>query len=325
MPNEKNATNNPVSALVVTDLSAKSFADRWFAPAMYLFGAGIPLLLLFLYLFTLIKESWLAITTFGLRLFTQTSWDPVQDHYGAFTFVYGTLVTSFIAILISLPLGIMVAAFVYEYVPRNLRVTVRNSLDLLAGIPSVIYGLWGIFVLIPFLQQRVYPALGVVFPPVRSAIGNSIFSASIVLSIMIMPILVSIIVEGFETVPQSLREAMYGLGATRWEVTKHVVVGTTKPTIAAATLLALGRALGETMAVTMVIGNSNNPPSSFFAIFEPGQTISSLLANEFSEASGALYLSTLFELALVLLVLTSIVNILGILIVKRLQRSYGGQ
>ncbi len=325
MANEKNTASNPLNPLVVADLSAKSLADRWFAPVMYLFGAGVPLMLLFLYLFTLIKESWLAITAFGFRLFTQTSWDPVQNNYGVFTFVYGTLVTSFIAIIISLPLGIMVATFVYEYVPPHLRVTVRNSLDLLAGIPSVIYGLWGIFVLIPFLRQNVYPSLGIVFPPVRSAIGNSIFSASIVLSIMIMPILVSIIVEGFDTVPQSLREAMYGLGATRWEVTKHVVVGTTKPTIAAATLLALGRALGETMAVTMVIGNSNNPPSSFFAIFEPGQTISSLLANEFSEASGALYLSTLFELALVLLALTSIVNIIGILIVKRLKQSYGRQ
>ncbi len=291
--------------------------DTWFKGIVMGIGIGGPLFLLFFYLEALVGESRLAIETFGFEVLTNTRWDPVKDIYGVGTFIYGTIMTSILAIIISLPISVMASIYIYEFVPVRYKKLARTLVDLLAAIPSVIYGLWGIFVLIPFLRKTLFPFIEVFGVKVTS--GYSIFTAGLVLAIMITPILMNIIIEGFDTVPVTLKEAMISLGATRWEVSRKVVLPTTRTTIFVALMLGLGRALGETMAVTMVIGNDNNPPESAFDIFSSGQTISSLIANEFSEAAGQLYFSMIFELALFLFLITFIFNTIGIFVLNRLR------
>ncbi|RMG33753.1 MAG: phosphate ABC transporter permease subunit PstC [Methanobacteriota archaeon] len=295
----------------------KTSEDTWFKFIVMGLGIGVPIFLLFLYLEALLSESRLAIETFGFEVITNTRWDPVKDIYGVGTFIYGTIMTSILAIIIALPISIMASIYIYEFVPIRYKKLARTLVDLLAAIPSVIYGLWGIFVLIPFLRNTLFAFLEVFGVKITS--GYSIFTAGLVLAIMITPILMNIIIEGFDTVPVTLKEAMISLGATRWEVSRKVVLPTTKTTVFVALMLGLGRALGETMAVTMVIGNDNNPPTSLFDIFSSGQTISSLIANEFSEAAGQLYFSMIFELALILFVITFFFNTAGIFILNRLK------
>ncbi len=306
------------SSLESSPFVGKTQSDVWFKVIVMGVGIGIPIFMLFLYLEALISESLPAVRAFGLDVVGNQRWDPVGNSYGIWTFIYGTIMTSVIGVLIALPVSVMASVYIYEFVPVRYKRLLRTFVDLLAAIPSVIYGLWGIFVLIPFLKGTLFVFLGSF--GVRITSGYSLFTAGLVLAIMITPILMNIIIEGFDTVPQTLREAMFSLGATRWEVSRQVTIGTTKSTMFVALMLGLGRALGETMAVTMVIGNDNNPPRSLFDIFSSGQTISSLIANEFSEASGQLYFSMIFELALILFLITFVFNTLGIVVLNRLRK-----
>lgn len=312
---------NPVEALkkLKSPFSGHIISDYMFKIFIIAIGIGVPILMLYLYLNTLLSTSIIGFQKFGVGGIINADWDIVQQKFGLLTFIYGTTITSFFALLIALPLSILSSVFIYEYVPMEFKSTIRNTIDVLAGIPSVIYGLWGIFILIPFLNSTLFQFINDLSGGSKTIVtGYNIFTAGLVLAIMIIPILVNIIMEGFDTVPTTQREALTSLGATRWEVSKIVMVGSTKATIFIAVMLGLGRALGETLAVTMVIGNSNDFPNPFYNIFQPGQTISSLLANEFGEASGLQYI-VLIEAALVLFIITTLFNIIGIIVLRRLK------
>lgn len=265
-------------------------------------------------------EAFPAIRQFGLGFLTTTTWNPVNSQYGALPMIYGTIVTSAIALLIAVPIGLGVAIFLSEtYLPPKIQLAFVFLVELLAAIPSVVYGLWGIFVLIPFLrplQQGLNAYLG--WLPIFSTppAGPGMLTAGVILSIMILPTIAAISRDALISLPSDLRQAAVGLGATRWETILIVLVPAAFSGIVGAIMLALGRAIGETMAVTMVIGNSNNISPSLFA---PGNTIPSLLANQFAEASG-LQVAALMYAALVLFGLTLLVNILAQILVKRVQR-----
>lgn len=265
-------------------------------------------------------EAFPAIRQFGLGFLTTTTWNPVNSQYGALPMIYGTIVTSAIALLIAVPIGLGVAIFLSEtYLPPKIQLAFVFLVELLAAIPSVVYGLWGIFVLIPFLrplQQGLNAYFG--WLPIFSTppAGPGMLTAGVILSIMILPTIAAISRDALISLPSDLRQAAVGLGATRWETILMVLVPAAFSGIVGAIMLALGRAIGETMAVTMVIGNSNNISPSLFA---PGNTIPSLLANQFAEASG-LQVAALMYAALVLFGLTLLVNILAQILVKRVQR-----
>lgn len=261
-----------------------------------------------------------AIRQFGLGFLTTTTWNPVNSQYGALPMIYGTIITSAIALLIAVPIGLGVAIFLSEnYLPPKLQLAFVFLVELLAAIPSVVYGLWGIFVLIPFLrplQQGMNTYFG--WLPIFSTppAGPGMLTAGVILSIMILPTIAAISRDALISLPSDLRQAAVGLGATRWETILIVLVPAAFSGIVGAIMLALGRAIGETMAVTMVIGNSNNISPSIFA---PANTIPSLLANQFAEASG-LQVAALMYAALVLFGLTLLVNILAQVLVRRVQR-----
>jgi phosphate transport system permease protein len=279
-----------------------------------LFGsAGLVILLVAGILITLVLGSMQTIQHYGAGFLTGTVWDPIFKEYGALPFIVGTLATSFLALILSIPFSLSIALFLGEFHRKGKIPAIFTSLvELLAGIPSVIYGFWALFYLIPIIRQI---ELSLNVPPY----GVGIFSASVILAIMVIPFSASIAREVIRMVPNGLKEAAYALGATRFEVIKDVVLPVGKSGIMAGFFLALGRALGETMAVTMVIGNSNDMPGSIFA---PGNTIASLLANEFNEASEAQYLSALMELGLILFVITTIINLVGKWTIKRLGKQY---
>ncbi len=258
--------------------------------------------------FELWTNSALSRQKFGWDFLFTRSWDPVAGQFGALPFIYGTVVTSALGLLIAVPLGVGAAIFLAELAPPRISDAMTFLIELLAAIPSVIIGLIGIFVLVPILQQIVpvlKPALG--FLPIFSGpfYGVSIFSAGIVLSVMIIPFIISISREVLLAVPRDLREAALALGATKWETTWQVVIPCGRPGIIGSIFLALARALGETMAVTMVIGNS---PKIVASLLAPGYSIAAVIANEFTEATGDLYLSSLIELGLVLFALTIVIN-----------------
>ncbi|MGA8309162.1 MAG: phosphate ABC transporter permease subunit PstC [Terriglobales bacterium] len=265
-----------------------------------------------LIVYELITKSNLSWHAFGLKFFFRSEWDPVNDQFGALPFVYGTLVSSALALLIAVPLAVGVAVYITEMSPRWLRGSLAFTTELLAAIPSVIYGLWAIFVLVPLLRQYVQPWLAKYLgwttlfegPPY----GIGMLAAGIILAIMVVPIVSSITREVMTAVPQQQREAVLALGATRWEMIRTGVLRNARAGIAGGVILGLGRALGETMAVTMVIGNRPEIAKSLFA---PGYTMASVIANEFSEATGDLYLSALVEVGLALFIVTIIVNILA--------------
>jgi phosphate transport system permease protein len=269
----------------------------------------------------LVLQSRLSLHEFGWKFFTGENWDPVAGDFGALPFVYGTLVSSLVALVIAVPLSLGLAIFNTEMCPRPLRGPLSFITDLLAAIPSVIYGLWAIFVLVPLLRQDVQPWLASHFgwtglfegPPY----GIGMLAAGIILSIMIIPIISSITREVLTAVPRQQREGALALGATRWEMIRVGVLRNARAGIAGAIILGLGRALGETMAVTMVIGNRPEIAKSLFA---PGYTMASVIANEFSEATGDLYLSALVEIGLALLILTLIVNALARVLVWSVTR-----
>jgi phosphate transport system permease protein len=262
-----------------------------------------------LLVFELYRNSAASRLAIGWRFLFSQTWDPVAGDFGALPFVYGTLVTSILALCIAIPIGLGTAIFLAELAPPPVSNALAFLIELLAAVPSVIYGLLGIFVLVPILQDFVVPALKYVFgflPIFEGAFyGVSLFSAGVVLSIMIVPFIVSVSREVLLAVPKELREAALALGSTRWESTWHVVVPFARRGIVGSIFLALARALGETMAVTMVIGNTPKVQSSLLA---PGYSIAAVIANEFTEAVGDLYLSALIELGLVLFVLTMAIN-----------------
>ena len=261
-------------------------------------------------------ESWAAIRAFGFRFLVTSHWDPVAGEFGALPFVYGTLVSSLLALVIAVPLSLGAAVFLAELAPTWIRSPVAFLIEMLAAVPSVVYGLWGIFVLVPWLRDWVQPALGrsLGFLPLFQGppYGIGMLAAGLILSIMIVPYITSVSREVLLAVPGSQREAALGLGATRWETTRIAVLRYGRSGLIGAILLGLGRALGETMAVTMVIGNR---PEVSVSLFSPGYTMASVLANEFTEATSDLYVSALVEIGLLLLVVTVLVNGLARLLV----------
>ncbi len=301
-------------------VSAGEIPDRIFAILITACGLAV-LAVLALIVYELVLRSSLSWHAFGWKFFAASEWDPVSEQFGALPFIYGTLVSSFLALVIAIPLSVGVAVFTTEMCPKKIRGPLSFFVELLAAIPSVIYGLWAMFVLVPILIQYVAPVLaktlgwtGLFTGPF---FGLSMLTAGIILAIMIIPIISSITREVLAVVPQHQREAALALGATRWEMIRVAVLRNARAGILGAIILGLGRALGETMAVTMVIGNSPYIAKSLLA---PGYTMASVLANEFSEATGDVYLSALIEIGLALFLVTIVVNALARLLVWSVTR-----
>jgi phosphate transport system permease protein len=319
---ETKVTASPVLQAKPLLLRASSgeLPDRIFKYAMVACGMAV-LGLLGLIIYELILRSSLSWHAFAFRFFATSNWDPVQEQFGAFPFIYGTVVSSLLALIIAVPLAVGVAVFTTEMCPPALRGPLSFFVELLAAIPSVIYGLWAMFVLIPILSERVEPFLAKTLgwtglfsgPP----LGVGMLAAGIILAVMIIPIISSIAREVLMVVPQHQREAVLALGATRWEMIRIGVLRNARAGIVGGIILGLGRALGETMAVTMVIGNSPDVSRSLFA---PGYTMASVLANEFSEATGNMHLSALVEIGLALFLVTIVVNTLARLLVWTVTR-----
>src|SRR5882762_5973777 len=296
------------------------FADSAFRSAVVLCGVAV-LAIVALIVFELITQSRLSMSKFGFKFVVKQVWDPVNEDFGALPFIYGTVVSSLIALIIAVPLSVGTALFLTELCPRQIRSILSLLVELLAAIPSVIYGLWGIFVLAPFLRAYLQPFLAKYFGWTGlfsgPKYGYGMLAAGVILAIMILPIIASITREVVTAVPRVQREAALALGATKWEMLRMAVLRNARPGIMGAVVLGLGRALGETMAVTMVIGNR---PEIARSLFAPGHTLASVIANEFTEAVGATYLSALVEMALVLFVVTLIVNALAGLLVWSVTR-----
>ena len=300
--------------------SGGELPDRVFRSAITACGLSV-LALLVLIVYELMSRSSLSWHAFGFKFFGSSEWDPVNEQFGALPFIYGTLVSSLVALIIAVPLSIGVAVFTTEMCPKPLRGPLSFFVELLAAIPSVIYGLWAIFVLVPILSNYVEPflknTLGWTGLFVGPAYGIGMLAAGVILAIMIVPIISSITREVLMVVPQNQREGVLALGATRWEMIRVGVLRNARAGIAGGIILGLGRALGETMAVTMVIGNRPEIAKSLFA---PGYTMASVLANEFSEATGDTYLAALIEIGLALFLVTIIVNALAQLLVWTVTR-----
>ena len=292
----------------------------------FLFAASVVLVTILL-----VYELWIGSALprhkFGFHFFVTSVWDPIFDQFGALPFIYGTLVTAGVALFLAVPLGIGAAIFLAELAPAPVSDTLEFFIDLLAAVPSVIYGLLGVFIVIPMMREYIQPALkkSLGFLPLFQgpAYGVGFLTAGIVLAIMVIPYIISVSREVLLSVPRDQREAALGLGSTRWESTWKVVVPFARTGIMGSIFLALARALGETMAVTMVVGNT---PTISASLFAPGYSIAAVIANEFTEATGDLYLQSLIELGLVLFLLTFILNGLArLLIVATSQRGSGIQ
>jgi phosphate transport system permease protein len=299
----------------VVNLGDRSFVGLLTAAGICIFAvAGVIL-------FVVWHTAQPAMSKFGLSFVTGSDWDPVQESFGALPFIYGTLVTSGLALVVAVPVSLGMSLFVTEMAPKRLRAIVAFALELLAGIPSVVYGLWGIFVLVPWLRASLEPLLGhtLGFLPLFKGppIGLGYLAGGLILAVMILPTITSISIEVIRTVPQAQREAALSLGATRWEMVRLSVVPYCRAGILGAVLLGLGRALGETMAVTMVIGNA---PEIHASLFAPGYTLPSVIANEFAEASGTLHTASLALLALLLFGVTLLLNVLARLLVRAARR-----
>ncbi len=311
------ATTGPAIAAVEPQSARRAmappsrFGDKafeWLTLAM----AMAVVVLVILLGWELWRGSSLAIRKFGFHFLTTSTWDPVAEQFGALPFIYGTLVSSLIALLIAVPLSIATAAYLTELAPLWIRQPLVSLIEMLAAIPSVILGLWGIFVMIPWLRDYPFPLLKRLFgwtPFFTGPIyGPSMLAGGIIIAIMILPIITSISREILRSVPNLQREAAYALGATRWEATRIAVLSYAKNGLFGAVILGLGRALGETMAVTMVIGNT---PQIAASLFKPGYTLASVIANEFTEATTDMYLQALFEIGLVLFGITILANLLA--------------
>ncbi|HMK79858.1 MAG TPA: phosphate ABC transporter permease subunit PstC [Xanthobacteraceae bacterium] len=290
--------------------------------------ALLVLIILASVMFSLVVGALPALREFGFGFLIEERWNPVTEKFGAIAPIYGTVVTSFIAMLIAVPVGLLIAFFLTELCPMPLRRPIGIAIELLAGIPSIIYGIWGLFVFAPFLQVYIQPALIALFGnvPGLSTVfagppyGIGVLTAGLILAIMVLPFITSISRDVFDAVPPVLKEAAYGIGCTTWEVVRYVVLPYTRVGVIGGVMLGLGRALGETMAVTFVIGNAHRISGSILA---PGTTISATIANEFTEAVGDLYTSALIALGLILFVITFIVLALARYMLLRIERRIG--
>jgi phosphate transport system permease protein len=312
----------------VTTAPARVARGSRFEPA-FIFCSGSAAFLLFAAMASifilLAYESRPVFHAFGFSFITGSSWNPVLDKFGALPAVTGTLITSFTAILIGTPLALGVALFLNELCPFRLRPVLSTTIELLAAVPSIIYGMWGLFVLVPIMAKTIQPVVirtlgslplaGNLFqgPP----FGIGVLTAGLILSIMILPFIASVSMQAFAAVPVALREAAYGTGASVWEVCRRIIIPYAKNGVIGAVMLGLGRALGETMAVTFVIGNAHRIKASLFA---PGTTISASLANEFTEAFGAMYTSSLLALGLILFVITFVVLMISRVLLRSVNR-----
>lgn len=289
-------------------------------------GFALVIILVVLGIFLeLVQSSFLSIQKFGFKFLWTKTWDPVFEEYGALPFIFGTLVSSFVALLIAVPVGVGVAIYLAEYAPYMIRRVVSMLVDLLAAIPSVVYGLWAIFDLVPLVRIHAQPFLNKYFgflPFFQGpAYGIGMLAASLVLAIMIVPFIISVSREVILAVPQVYKEAAYAMGSTRWEAMQKIVLSYAKPGIMGAVILALGRAIGETMAVTMIIGNNVSISASLFA---PAYTLASVIANEFAEATSKLYLSALMNIGLVLFMVSIMVNVIARVLIWSVQRQNPG-
>lgn len=289
--------------------------------------AWFVFILLAAILISLVGESWQSIKHFGISFLWDNEWDPVQNKYGALVPIIGTLITSFLALLVAVPISFGIAVFITELSPQWLKRPIGTAVEMLAAIPSIIYGMWGLFVFVPLFQEYIQPVLienlgdlplfNLLFSGAPFGIG--LFTAGLVLAIMIIPFIASMMRDVFGVVPPMLKESAYGLGSTKWEVLWKVVLPYTKTGLIGSIMLGFGRALGETMAVTFVIGNAFQLPQS---LFSPSTSISSAIANEFNEASG-LQKSALIELGLLLFLITTVVLAISRLMILRMQRKEG--
>jgi phosphate transport system permease protein len=307
-------------------IEARRPANLLFRALMLLF-VGIVILIVAGITWVLVSNSWLSIRTFGLSYLSNDAFDPVHNIYGVQPAIFGTLVTSLFALIFALPIGIGTAIFLVDYCPRRLRAPFAFVLDLLAAIPSVVLGLWGFLVMAPWLQSAGEPWLQnhLGFLPFFQGTphGLGLLAAGMILTVMILPIITAISREVMLNVPTSQREALLALGATRWEVIRYAVIPFSRVGIAGGAILGLGRALGETIAVTMVIGNQAAPPSP--NLFNTGYTLSSVIANQFGEATPGIFVSAVLEAGLLLLIITLITNILARVLIARLgQARLGG-
>jgi phosphate transport system permease protein len=292
--------------------------------------AASALVILLINAYVLVTGSSLVIQRFGINFFTGTQWNPVEgrENFGALPYVFGTLVTSGIALLIGVPLSLGIAIFLVEMAPKSVRVPISYVVELLAAVPSVIYGLWGLFVLRIWIQNNIEIPVNTYLGwiPIFSGtpFGLDYFTAGVILAIMIIPTVASVSREVISAVPNSIREGAYSIGATKWEVIRHWVLSYGRSGIFGAVILGLGRAVGETMAVTMVIGNAVGPSAMFTSFFKPGQTMASLIANGFLEAATPLDKSAYIGVGLLLLLVSILINIIAQVMVTRLLKVKGG-
>ncbi len=301
-------------------LRGANAGDRIYRAALTALALTLPLLLL-AFLGELVTNAWPSIERFGLRFAWTSVWDPVAGVFGAAPMIFGTLASSFLALLLGVPLALGVAIYLTEFSPKWLRQPIAFLVELLAAIPSVVYGLWGVYVLIPFLRADVVPPLRAVLgwtPFFRGVFyGNSLLAGGVILAIMVVPYISAVSREVLLAVPTTQREAALAMGATRWEAVWTAVIPYGRAGLIGAVMLGLGRALGETMAVTLVIGNRHDIGMS---VLQPAYTMAAAIANEFSEATTNLYLAALFEVGLVLFVITVVVNALARLLIWRVAR-----
>ncbi len=314
----------PLSLTVVKGHRIKTSpgSDRTFRGLTLVCSLLVPLVMLAIGL-ELLRSSWPAVRQFGWRYFFSQEWNPVLQKFGAASSIFGTLVSTLIAMLIAVPLSLAIALFLVELAPPRISRTVGTLIELLAAVPSIIYGMWGLFIFAPFMTHYVQPWLGrtLGFLPLFQGppLGIGMLTAGIILAFMVLPFISAIARDVFQLVPPVVKESAFGLGATTWEVTYKVTIPYGLVGIIGAVFLGLGRALGETMAVTFVIGNAHRISASLFA---PGNTIASTLANEFSEATDPLYVSSLVALGLVLYIITYLVQMLSQSMLRRMYRAW---
>lgn len=307
----KNSESDAAYKALASTMRKQRVQDFVFHKTTLIFALSV-LLVLGGIIVSLVIEAWPAFREFGPAFVTTVEWDPVNDQYGALIAIVGTVVSSLIALLIAFPISFGIALFLTEICPSGLRRTLGTAVELLAGVPSIIYGMWGLFIFAPIFGDYVQPLLNAtlgVLPVIGNLfkgpmMGIGIMTAGIILAVMIIPFISSVMRDVFETVPAVLKESAYGLGCTKWEVMRKIVLPYTRNGVVGGVMLGLGRAFGETMAVTFVIGNAHKLSWSLFA---PGNSIASTLANEFAEAESTLHMSSLFALGLILFVITFLV------------------
>ncbi|WP_338759192.1 phosphate ABC transporter permease subunit PstC [Massilia sp. METH4] len=328
VPGAESQAASTVSPAAMQSVMRRQRIQDWVFHKLTMVFALSVLFVLVGIIISLAMGAWPALKEFGPGFITRVEWDPINDQYGALIAIVGTLATAGIALLIAFPVSFGIALFLTEICPVWLKRPLGTAIELLAGVPSIIYGMWGLFVFVPLFGDHVQPLLKATLGklPVIGALfsgptmGIGILTAALILAIMIIPFISSVMRDVFEIVPAVLKESAYGLGCTRWEVVSKIVLPYTKTGVVGGVMLGLGRALGETMAVTFVIGNANKLSASLFA---PGNSIASTLANEFGEAATPLHVSSLFSLALILFVITFIVLSAAKLMLAGMSRKEG--